>query len=207
MALRKIVPRIALILCILVPWLGLTQTAPAQAAIRIVSPEAGERLSTNFVTVRFELLEPGATPASSPNYLVRLDGREPVRTTDTEFTFSGLTAGTHTVMVELVDANGTPIAGTRTQVRFTVAPQPLPTETTPDHTDKVRQTSARREAVPVPAVLSWVEERGSQGERPGGSSPQRNEERLPRSSSALPLLSVIGLVTLLAGLLSAMRSR
>ncbi|HSE49877.1 MAG TPA: hypothetical protein VLA96_11765 [Terriglobales bacterium] len=202
---------------------GVAQTtAPAPASsLRIIAPRSGEKISANFVTVRFELMDPGASADSSPNYQVRLDGRDPVRTTDTEFTFSGLTPGAHTVMVELVDANGTPITGTRVQARFTVASQPMPADTVPDHTDIVRQTSLAGGARFLPAVYTWVERDPAPLDDTQPPAPQDDSaspdaeqpaspgagKQLPRSSSALPLLSVIGLGALLGGLASAMRTR
>lgn len=207
----------ALLLLLLLAAVSFAQTtAPgSQPPLRIIAPRAGEKISANFVTVRFELLNPAASADSSPNYQVRLDGRDPVRTTDVEFTFSGLTAGQHSVMVELVDANGTPIAGTRAQVRFHVAQQqPMPADTVPDHSDIVRQTSnpALRFSGSrlVPAVMTWVERDASpQDAQSSGAQPQAATagRRLPHSSSALPLLSVIGLGALLGGLASAMRTR
>ena len=187
--------------------LGFAQGAPSTTpALRIVSPRPGEKLTSNFVTVRYELLNPGASADSSPNFLVRLDGRDPVRTTDTEFTFSGMTAGTHTVMVELVDANGTPINGTRASAQFTITQQPTPAEAVPDHTDLIRQTSGGGGARLVYAV--WTsppsQDQGEPAPAPGRRAADR---QLPKSSTALPLLSVIGLGVLLGGMISAMRTR
>lgn len=221
MSLRSFVS-IALLLFVGIAYAQTTAPGP-QPSVRIVAPRPGEKVSSNFITVRFELLNPAANANYSPNYQVRLDGRDPVRTTDLEFTFSGLTAGQHTVIVEIVDANGTPIAGTRTQVRFTVAQQPMPTDAAPDHTDLVRQTSAALHspsagATLVPAVMTWVERdpapqsapQDQPARAPSAAAPAQSGEthrQLPHSSSALPLLSVIGLGALLGGLLSAMRTR
>src|SRR4051812_29583750 len=129
---------------------AIAQTAtPAQPTLRVVSPKSGEKISSNFVTVRWELLNPATSANASPTFMVRLDGQDPVRTTDTEFTFSGLAAGRHTLVLQLVDANDTPINGAHAEVSFSVAnPVPTPTDTTPDHSDIVRQTSL----VPPPLV-------------------------------------------------------
>jgi hypothetical protein len=114
---------------------------PPPPTLRVISPKAGEKLSANFVTVRWELLNPAATASGEPTFELRLDGQDPVRTSDTEFTFSGLSAGRHALVIQLVDANGTPIGGAHAEVSFTVAnPVPTPTEATPDHSDIVRQT-------------------------------------------------------------------
>lgn len=119
--------------------------ATASATLHIISPKAGEKISANFVTVRWELLNPGTSASSSPNYQIRLDGQDPVGTSDNEFTFSGLAAGRHTLELQLVDANGTPINGAHAETTFTVVnPTPRPADTVPDHTDIVRQTSLRR---------------------------------------------------------------
>src|SRR4051812_36808081 len=124
-------------------------TTPSQPTVHVVSPKAGEKISANFVTVRWELLNPATSANASPTFMVRLDGQDPVRTTDTEFTFSGLAAGRHTLVLQLVDANDTPINGAHAEVAFTVAaPVPMPTDATPDHSDIVRQTSL----VPPPLV-------------------------------------------------------
>jgi hypothetical protein len=73
-----------------------------------------------MVNVRFEVVNPAAT-AGSPNFLVQMDGTDPIRTSDTEYTFTGLAPGLHTVTVTIVDANGTPVPGSRASAEFTVA--------------------------------------------------------------------------------------
>ena len=93
---------------------------PIQAsALRIVAPKSNEKIAQAFVTVQYEQVTP-ASASSTPTYELRLDGRDPVRTTDTTYTFNGLTPGSHDLMVQVVDANGTPILGTRAEVRFTI---------------------------------------------------------------------------------------
>jgi hypothetical protein len=92
--------------------------------VQILSPRPGEKLQQNAVSVRYAFQPEQNAPAPpTPNYLVRLDGRDPIQTQDTEATFTGLSAGPHTVTVELVDANGMAIPGARSQVQFTVNPQ------------------------------------------------------------------------------------
>lgn len=137
----KLRPVLILALAISVAAVAQTPT-PAQPTLRIVSPRSAEKVSANFVTVRWELLNPASSANSSPTFMVRLDGQDPVRTTDTEFTFSGLAAGRHSLVLQLVDANDTPINGAHAEVSFIVsAPGPVPADTTPDHTDIVRQTA------------------------------------------------------------------
>jgi len=113
---------------------------PPPPTLRVISPKAGEKLSANFVTVRWELLNPSAAAAGTPNFVLRLDAQDPVRTSDTEFTFSGLSTGRHVLTLQLVDANGTPIGGAHAEVSFIVNnPVPTPTDATPDHTDIVHR--------------------------------------------------------------------
>jgi hypothetical protein len=97
------------------------------SALRIASPKSGEKLAQTFVTVQYEEISP-ASAAGTPTYELRLDGRDPVQTTDTTYTFNGVTPGSHDLIVQIVDANGTPIMGTRSEVKFvTVNPsQPSP---------------------------------------------------------------------------------
>ncbi len=156
--------------------------------LRITSPKGGERLQQNFVNVQFELLNQGASAAASPNYEVQLDSRDPVTTNSTSYTFNGLKPGTHTITVQLVDANGTPIAGARAQTQFVVAKQaPTPGEAIalPHRRSKLVTTAFRIEDARQP--------------------PQ--EKQLSSAAGALPLLSVIGFGVLLGGIASAMRTR
>ncbi|MBI2677794.1 MAG: hypothetical protein HYX28_03340 [Candidatus Koribacter versatilis] len=147
--------RLFLVLALAITVVAIAQTAtPAQPTLRIVSPKSAEKVSASFVTVRWELLNPASSANSSPTFMVRLDGQDAIRTTDTEFTFSGLAAGRHSLVLQLVDANDTPINGAHAEVTFTVsAPVPMPADTTPDHTDIVRQTSL----TPPPLVLGRCE--------------------------------------------------
>jgi hypothetical protein len=95
-------------------------TVEAQSSlVHILSPGPSQQLSTNFVDVNYELVNPGVS-GGSPDYQVQLDGRDPVSTQDTTCTFTGLTPGQHTVIVQLVDANGTPVTGGRSTVVFFV---------------------------------------------------------------------------------------
>jgi|GEM_PF-5390317 len=141
--------RLLLLALVIVVAASAQVTTPAPPALHVISPKAGEKLSANFVTVRWELLNPTAAAAGTPNFELRLDGQDPIHTSDTEFTFSGLAGGRHTIIFQLVDANGTPINGASAQVSFTVAnPVPTPTDATPDHTHMVRQASVARNAMP-----------------------------------------------------------
>src|SRR5437588_2682298 len=99
------------------------QGAGAQAvlpsALRIVSPKPNEKLAQTFVAVQYQQISP-ASPSGSPTYELRLDGRDPVQTTDTTYTFNGLTPGSHDLIVQIVDANSIPVSGTRSEVKFVV---------------------------------------------------------------------------------------
>jgi hypothetical protein len=104
------------------PAMGTVNATPQSQLLRILTPVASQQLSGNAITVRFELINPGAY-AGTPNFLVQLDGSDPVRTSATEQNFSGLSTGAHSITVILVDANNSPISGGRASVQFTVAPQ------------------------------------------------------------------------------------
>jgi LPXTG-motif cell wall-anchored protein len=151
--------------------------------VRIVSPRPGDKLVNDFVDVRYEVAA-AVSASGSPTFRVRLDGRDPVTTTDLSYTFTNLTAGAHTVTVEVVDANGTPISGSVAQIQFSVvtgqnAPNRLP-----------RPRSSIKNAREYRQVAMQ-------------SADQREE--LPQTGSALPLLSVIGLGVLIGGLASALK--
>ena len=97
---------------------GLAQ-AQTTAALYILSPADGQKIDTSFVRVQFELA-PGVSANGIPEFKVQLDKEDPVLISDTECFFYWLTPGLHSVTVWLVDANGTPIYGVRTQVQFYV---------------------------------------------------------------------------------------
>lgn len=95
--------------------------------LRITQPPAGAKLAQTFVQVQYEVTNPNIAAAASPNFQVRLDNQDAVTTSDTTQNFTGLTSGLHTVTVQLVDANGTPIAGAGATVHFTIMnPNPQP---------------------------------------------------------------------------------
>jgi hypothetical protein len=166
---------------------AMAQTS-AGTGLRILSPKSGEKISTNFVTVQYEAAA-AATAASTPTFQIRLDSSDPVRTTDTQYTFTGLAAGTHTISVQVVDANGTPVGTVQNQVQFTVMPQQQDRGTQP--TPRGAESQPGRV---VPAAMKQ-------------SSEQNKQEPLPNSGSPLPVLSVIGMGVLLGGIASALRTR
>src|SRR3954453_32348 len=95
-------------------------TTPA-SAVNILAPKPGAKLTTNFVQVQYDIAN-ASSASSSPTFRLRLDARDPVDTTDTSYTFTGLTPGAHTVSITVVDANGTPVSGSQSEIRFTVLP-------------------------------------------------------------------------------------
>ena len=171
------------------------QTAAPAAALRIVAPKPGERLQQTFVTVQYQLTNPGIT-AGSPQYRVQLDNRDPVVTTATETTFTSVTPGSHSLTVDLVDANNTPINGSATNLNFTTVAPPAPRAALPHElqTDAPLRDAARP--------------RLPQGDQASDQGPAGGEERaLPGGSSALPLLSLIGFGALVGGIASALKTR
>ncbi len=163
--------------------------AQATGNLRIVSPQNGARIATDFVEVRYQLLNPAAAASSTPTYQLQLDGSDPIQTNATSHTFTGLKPGSHTVLVELVDANNTPVAGSISAVQFTVQPPPG--------------------TAPPPGANRHSPENQPPGAAAASHSPgrQRPEQQLSNSGSALPLLSVIGFGVLLGGITSALKTR
>ena len=147
------------------------------SSLRIVSPKSNEKLAQTFVAVQFQQVSP-ASPAGTPTYELRLDGRDPVQTTDTSYTFNGLTPGSHDLIVQIVDANGTPVSGTRSEVKFVIL-----NGAAGDATKGTSQT------LNLPVL------------------PQTPLTDLPNGNSSLPLLSIIGFGILVGGVISALRTR
>jgi hypothetical protein len=105
--------------------MGVAATASGEStnqtsAVHIVRPSAGQILTNNFVVLRFELVRPNPAGGGN-NFVIRLDAREPVTTSDNEYTFTGIRPGKHVITVAEVDANGTPLPDSRAEVQFTVA--------------------------------------------------------------------------------------
>src|SRR5690348_8687444 len=67
---------------------GSTAITGAAPAVRILSPGAGSKVEQNSVSVRWELMNPGASADSSPNFQVQLDGHDPVNTNSMDYTFT-----------------------------------------------------------------------------------------------------------------------
>jgi hypothetical protein len=97
--------------------------------LHILSPASGQQLKVSYVDLSYELVNPGMS-GGEVNFILQLDAQDPVNTRDTTYTFTGVTPGQHSVTVQLVDANGTPVNGGRTSVVFFVA-SPPPSQTAP----------------------------------------------------------------------------
>jgi hypothetical protein len=156
---------------------------PAQGPIRIISPKPGEVSHQDFVVVRYQLLQQ-PTSASSASFQVQIDAADPVLTNELQQGFRGLQPGRHTVQVQAVDANGTPVAGSRAEVQFTVAP--------------------RRSSLLVPEAYG-AETGSPQPDTAGETS--ADPQHISVGSSALPILSAVGLGALVGGIISALRTR
>jgi len=92
---------------------------------------------------------------------------------------TGLAPGNHTLAIEVVGANGTPIQGTHTETAsVNIAPR---------------------------ASFSGQSGNGRSGARENGRLAQ--DGNLPEAASALPLLSIIGAGVLIGGLFSARKTR
>lgn len=164
---------------------GPAPTAPG-SVVSILKPASGAKIKQDFITVTFALTNPAASASGTPNYEVRLDSADPITTTSTSHTFTGLTPGAHTVTVQLVDANGTPVNGGKAVVNFTILRTAARLHSTGPHAieDALRlnPTDIRVDNEAQPATVTSA----------GG---------------ALPLISVIGFGVLLGGIASAMKSR
>jgi hypothetical protein len=162
--------------------------APIMAAsnsLRILSPTVGEKIGNTAVTLRYQLTDKAASASGSPTYRVQLDARDPAETLGTEYSFTGLAPGDHTIFVELVDANHVTINGSRTVVHFKTF--------TPGADQKSQTTGALQPPLVIKANLPVPPATGS---RP-----------LPSAGGELPLLSMVGFGVLVGGVISAMRTR
>ena len=165
-------------------------SAAQDNVLRITSPKPGEKLRQNFVNLQFELTNAAASASGTPNFQIRLDNLDPVTTSSTQYTFNGLSEGTHTVMVQLVDANNTPVAGARSEVQFIVLRPAAPSPS----------AGLRKVDQAIKAALRV--------EGPQGTNRKDIEgQQLPEAGGALPLLSVIGFGVLLGGIASALKTR
>jgi len=91
------------------------------SAVRILHPRTGQALANSYVTIHFELVRPNPAGGDN-NFVIQLDGRDPVKTSETECTFTGVRPGQHVITVIEVDANGIPLQNARAEVGFSVKP-------------------------------------------------------------------------------------
>ena len=167
--------------------------APADSSLRILTPLANQKHTSNAINVRWQLTNE-ALSAGVPNYEVQLDGADPINTSTTEQSFSGLAPGVHTVVIRLVDANGTPIAGGSSQVQFVVTPPDQAAPGSPRPQSKLEFPKA--ELVNAAYVQTRQPEQG----------PTEEDAPLPSSASSLPLLSIVGFGALIGGVVSARKT-
>jgi hypothetical protein len=176
------------------PEAGTVNPAPQSPLIRILTPVSSQKLSDNFTTVRFELVNPAAY-AGVPNYIIQMDGNDPITTSSTQQAFTGLSVGAHTITVQMVDANGTPVPGGRAAVQFFVA-------------------GSRPAASPQGAAASGAPGSGRSlkiggftFQQPDPAAQPVEDANLPPANSSLPLISIIGFGILVGGVVSAMKTR
>lgn len=176
-------------------------TPPAHPSpVTILTPTAGQTLPDNYVHLHFELAQPSLT--GEPNFLVQLDGTDPINMTDTDYTFPDLQPGIHTIRVTLVDANNVPVQGGSATVQFKV-PSEQPVNGDDPHGAMLRRTptlssqsiAGRTLAGSIPALPIPPELRNE------------GDPKLPLAGSPLPILSLIGFGLLIGGAAQAMRMR
>lgn len=177
-------------------------TTPTSGSLRILTPKNGDRVAEDFIDLTYELAAP-ASADGSPTFQVRLDATEPVRTTDTRYTFTGLKPGRHTVSVEMLDANNIPVQGSRAEVHFSVtaASSPQPPAPTPRRPGGAQLIVASANSGDAHLQKAAFQQEPETGAATGKAS------NLPQSSSPLPLLALIGVSGLVAGVVSARRTR
>jgi hypothetical protein len=170
----------------------------SSTGIRVLTPKIGQKFNTNIVGVRFELTNPRAVAATMPDFRLQMDNTDPIIISTSEYTFTGLSAGDHTLKIELIDANNTPVAGTQVAVPFTV--------NEPGTVNQQGTTVNPQGTTPAAVPRSQVSPI-SPPEYVPTSYLTLDDDSLPNSGSALPLLSVIGFGVLVGGIATAMKTR
>ena len=159
------------------------------AVLRVTSPQPQQRQTVNFVTVHYELQNPTSASAGSPNFQVQLDGNDPVTTTTTEQSFTGLTPGQHVITVRMVDANGTAIPDSQTQVQFFV----IPTAQNGGATgNQASPGSGTQTTSPTPQVRN--------GNSVQGEDKVQEASVLPEPRNLLPVAGIVGFSFLIGGI-------
>ncbi len=189
--------------------MGQAPAAPtnmSSQSVRIVSPKSGEKITQDYIDAHFELTNPGAT-VNTPTFQIQLDQNDPVQTTSTDQNFNGLNPGTHTLSVELVDANGTPINGSRAQVQFVVTRrQPAAAQPAPSAAPREQSGAVQPHLEGVSFSQSSADQ-ATPARRQHPDKAGSADDSLPQSGSALPLMSLIGFGVLLGGITSALKTR
>ena len=123
-----------------------TQAGPTHApALKIVLPRPGEHIPGTFVTVKYEVNAPKGASSNLTTFELKLDGREGIQTIDHEHTFTGLAEGAHTVSIDVLDKEGSPVSGAHSTIDFIVLGADAPTRV-PDHSGDLKSTALRRGA-------------------------------------------------------------
>lgn len=159
-----------------------TKATAGTGVLRVLSPTVGENLKSSMVMVRYELASPGAA-AASPTYRIQLDQQDPIETLSSSYTFTGIAPGEHLLSVELVDANHTPLPGSRVEVRFRTSNPP-------------QNASPTAQVIQSPGV-----------QKASLALPGLEDKELPDAGGAMPLLSIVGFGVLVGGIASALRTR
>jgi hypothetical protein len=167
-----------------------TSSASQPSAVRILTPAAGEALVTDYVNVKYELVQPALS--DEPNFLVQLDAADPVHTSETSQTFSDVQPGVHTIRVTLVDANNSPVQGGAATVQFKTSTAPPVRDGSRGALDDsdAALASLTPPSIPIPPELL-----------------ANGDLNIPLAGSPLPLLSLIGFGLLIAGAARTMRAR
>lgn len=168
--------------------------AAPPSVVRITSPQQGQRLQQNVVSVQYSY-QPRQNAINPPRQIfqVQLDNRDPVQTEQAETTFTGLTPGNHTVTVQLVDANGVALDGSRSQVQFSIMQQVPPARGNP--------AQPTRSGAPPQAHLRKPVRNGLVAVNNQLSTSAADSSQI--YSSAVPLVPILAIGALIGGLISA----
>jgi hypothetical protein len=158
-------------------------TAPRRV-VHIVVPDSDQSLKATSVVVRYEVSSHKRTSARADLFRVQLDSQPPIETSDTTYTFDGMTPGQHDLSVELLDAKHRPILASKAEMSFvTESPDPNPELVVAP----MLPPTLQKVAMFLPQAAAPID--------PGDGSAE------------MPLLTVIGLGVLVGGMVSAMKTR
>jgi hypothetical protein len=160
------------------------------AAIRILAPVADQTLAGGSVALQYEVVRP--LLRGEPSFLVQIDDANPIKTSETSYTFSGLQAGTHSVNVTLLDVNQSPVQDGLATVQFNV---PLASQLAHlENSRAVKRHPAQTITGAAPSAPIPPELRAD------------GDINFPMAGSPLPLLSLIGFGLLIGGATQTMRA-